>query len=81
MAALIKFLCQTPGHQQRNGRLSSPITMHRGEWSFCPAGADADHAWEQIPGTTREALGWQISHRELSKVEPSLRSEEPLSRT
>lgn len=80
MAALIRFVCRTPGHRVGNGKLSSPITMHQGEWSFCPAGADADHAWEQIPGITREALGWQISHREASKVEPSPRAEEPLSR-
>jgi hypothetical protein len=54
--ALIRYVCRNTEHQHTRSELTSPVTLHEGEWAFCPAGFVGEHTWERIEGATLDAL-------------------------
>ena len=56
MAAPIKFVCRNSAHQRARSDVYSPVTLHEGEWAFCPAGVIDGHTWERIEGATLDGL-------------------------
>jgi hypothetical protein len=54
--ALVRYVCRNNAHQRGRSELMSPVTLHEGEWAFCPAGFIGEHAWERIEGATLDAL-------------------------
>jgi hypothetical protein len=53
---LVRYVCRAKIHvdASRNATVAagSPVTVHEGEWAYCPAGAQAQHAWEPIEPVT-----------------------------
>jgi hypothetical protein len=43
--ALIRYVCRNTEHQHTRSELTSPVTLHEGEWAFCPAGFVGEHTW------------------------------------
>jgi len=60
LVAVIEHLCAKPDHQLPQD-VGSPVIIHAGAWSYCPAGAADDHDWRATGGrtlaTVREWLG------------------------
>jgi hypothetical protein len=56
MEGLITFVCRQPDHQGEPGEVSNSITVVDRQWSYCHSGASEGHVWEQVEGTTVEAL-------------------------
>jgi hypothetical protein len=53
---LVRFVCRAKIHVEasRNATVAvgSPVTIHDGAWSYCPAGARTDHEWEAVEPVT-----------------------------
>jgi hypothetical protein len=49
---LVRFVCRAKVHVEasRNATIAigSPVTIHEGAWSYCPAGARGEHEWEAV---------------------------------
>jgi hypothetical protein len=39
------------------------VTVHAGEWAFCPSGADGDHDWQAIQPIGLETLARMVRAR------------------
>jgi hypothetical protein len=57
---LVRFVCRAKVHVDASRTaavaLGSPVTIHQGAWSYCPAGARTDHEWEAIEPVTLSDL-------------------------
>jgi hypothetical protein len=57
---LVRFVCRAKVHVEasRNATVAvgSPVTIHDGAWSYCPAGARTDHEWEAVEPVTLSDL-------------------------
>jgi hypothetical protein len=54
--ALIRYVCRNVTHQGKRSDVISPVTLHDGDWAFCPAGFTGEHEWERIEGRTLDGL-------------------------
>jgi hypothetical protein len=46
---LVRYVCTAEAHAE--GRSGSGVTIHEGEWAYCPSGYDVgDHEWEATDG-------------------------------
>jgi hypothetical protein len=42
----VAYECRAPSHRTRDGGRSDKLTVHDGQWAFCPHDARADgHEW------------------------------------
>ncbi len=55
---LIKYRCMRAAHQRApEGRISDSLTVHQGEWAYCPFDTRAkDHDWRATTGIPIEEL-------------------------
>jgi hypothetical protein len=57
---LVRFVCHAKSHVEasRNATIGggSPVTIHQGAWSYCPAGAHTEHEWEAVEPVTLSDL-------------------------
>jgi len=55
---LIKYRCMRAAHQRApEGRISDSLTVHQGEWAYCPFDSHAkDHDWRATSGIPIEEL-------------------------
>lgn len=52
-AALIQFRCVAEKHQEPKGGTSDLLTIHEGQWAYCPHDIrDKGHRWEPTGGLT-----------------------------
>lgn len=71
-AKLIVYECEAPEHQPTVSR-PDKLTVHEGEWAFCPFDARADgHRWKQTGGVDLESLNrrFGLSAMPGAKQEP-----------
>ena len=56
-SGLIHWRCDAAGHQQAEGRTADTLTVHDGQWAYCPRDVAADdHAWTATGGVQIELL-------------------------
>ena len=71
---LIRFICTAPAHAE--GRSGSAVTIHSGEWAYCPAGYDQDgHEWTATDGLP-EHMVMRISPRPTAATPPAAQMDE-----
>lgn len=56
MAAFISWVCRVDHAGKRGDGPAATVTIHRGQWAYCPRGDLADCTWEAIQPTTLEQL-------------------------
>lgn len=63
MAARISWVCRVDHAVKRGNEPVATVTVHRGQWAYCPRGDRVDCIWEAIEPTTLEqlrALPWPV---------------------
>lgn len=58
---LVEYLCVASAHAPKSLEPGQGLTVHLGNWAYCPAGGSSDHDWFEtggieIVGLTRFAL-------------------------
>ena len=52
----MRFVCRATTHLDASPNatlaVGSPVTIHKGAWAYCPAGARSDHEWDAIEPVT-----------------------------
>ncbi len=57
MGTAVAYQCETPSHRVREGGGPDKLTVHQGQWAFCPFDAKADgHRWVPTGGLTLSML-------------------------
>ena len=56
MAAFISWVCRVDHAGKSGDGPPATVTIHRGQWAYCPHGDLADCIWEAIQPTTLEQL-------------------------
>jgi hypothetical protein len=62
MSVRIHSLCVRPEHRGSRDSMRL-VTVHAGEWAFCPSGADGDHDWQTIEPVGLETLARMVRAR------------------
>jgi hypothetical protein len=67
---LVGYLCRARVHIEASRKAGpptgSPVTVHEGEWAYCPAGASVEHEWEPIEPVSLAQLKLVGRPRELA---------------
>lgn len=66
---LIAFVCGTKRHRRADHGLPSgetPLTIHEGQWAYCPGGAISEHEWHGTAPVGIDSLklryaGWVVA--------------------
>lgn len=53
--ALIQWYCASAAHRERPESVTDRLTIHRGQWAFCPMDSRAaEHDWRSTGGIALE---------------------------
>jgi hypothetical protein len=69
---LVSYVCRSSVHVRASRApavaATSPVTVHEGEWAYCPAGASTEHEWEAIEpvNITELKVVGLLRHREVA---------------
>ena len=44
----VGYICTAATHPARSSPNGTGLTVHAGQWAFCPAGETAGHSWNAI---------------------------------
>ena len=47
---MVEYLCVAAAHAPRSLGPGGGLTVHLGEWAYCPAGESSDHGWFETGG-------------------------------
>jgi hypothetical protein len=67
MSATIHSVCVRPQHRAR-GTGERILTVHHGEWAFCPDGAEGEHDWKPIEPVTLDELVLAVRSQDPASV-------------
>jgi hypothetical protein len=62
MSVRIHSLCVRPEHRGSRNSLRL-VTVHAGEWAFCPSAAEGDHDWQAVEPIGLETLARTVRTR------------------
>lgn len=69
MKAKVAYECDTPAHRASDGGGPDKLTVHEGEWAFCPFDARAaGHEWRPTGGLTLSMLQHAAHVRRTERV-------------
>ena len=52
----IGYICSAANHPARSSQNGTGLTVHAGNWAFCPAGEATGHSWTAIDRTSLDEL-------------------------
>ena len=52
----VSYICTATEHLPRAAPNGTGLTVHRGKWAFCPAGAPAGHVWSPVKDASLDEL-------------------------
>jgi hypothetical protein len=62
-AAKVQWYCASPTHRAPAAELADRLTIHLGEWAFCPSDTKLpEHDWRRTGGLPVELAGARLTH-------------------
>lgn len=69
MSALIAWICRLDHREKERSADLPNLTLHNGQWAYCPQGGDRDHKWNAIEPAPLEMLGVRRHASEVAPME------------
>ena len=55
-AGTVRYVCTAAEHPARSAPNGTGLTVHDGQWAFCPAGEPAGHDWSAVDRASLDEL-------------------------